>query len=216
MIRFVVFFLLCFSMLNVASSWAQSLETMVESENLPLLEDDVSVEIVPSDNAEQDSVLNEESVDSAQQVEGQMDGLEQSQNKNFDPSDYPSLLLTNQEYLAIIDARNSRGLVRPASDSEQMIDGAAMGEEQSIPMPPPEERYIRLGGILYKSPDSWTIWLNGARVTPDALPLEVIDFSVKKDYIEMKWFDEYTRQIIPIRLRANQRFHIDTRMFLPG
>jgi hypothetical protein len=32
----------------------------------------------------------------------------------------------------------------------------------------------------------------------------------------MKWFDEYTNQVFPIRLRPHQRFNIDARMFLPG
>ena len=79
-----------------------------------------------------------------------------------------------------------------------------------------EKREIILGGILYVSDDDWTIWLNGKRVTPKALPKEVIDLKVYDAHIEVKWFDDWTNQIFPIRLKTHQRFNIDTRIFLPG
>lgn len=77
-------------------------------------------------------------------------------------------------------------------------------------------REISLGGIVFKSSEQWTVWLNGRRITPDAIPREVLDLRVANDYIELKWFDAFTNQIFPIRLRAHQRFNIDSRIFLPG
>jgi hypothetical protein len=77
-------------------------------------------------------------------------------------------------------------------------------------------REISLGGIVFDSTKKWTIWLNNQRVTPDALPREIIDLKVKPEFVELKWFDSYTNQIYPIRLGAHQRFNLDTRIFLPG
>ena len=89
-------------------------------------------------------------------------------------------------------------------------------EEEILQLPPQEERYVTLGGIAYRSTKSWTIWLNGQRVTPDALPEEILDLKVFKSYVEMRWYDKYTKRIMPIRMRSNQRFHLDARIFLPG
>ncbi len=133
----------------------------------------------------------------------------------FNTDEYASLLFTFWEQTAIEDSRNSRGLVRAPSESELMRD-LNKKDEGPKAMPPPEERDIRLGGIVYRKKGDWTIWLNGKRVTPEALPEEILDLRVFKDYVEIKWFDEYTDQIFPIRLRPHQRFNIDTRIFLPG
>ncbi len=73
-----------------------------------------------------------------------------------------------------------------------------------------------LGGIVYAREGEWTIWLNGRRITPEAVPKEVLDLRVFEDYIEVKWLDDYTNQIFPLRLRTHQRFNMDTRVFLPG
>ena len=77
-------------------------------------------------------------------------------------------------------------------------------------------REISLGGIVYAAPEEWTVWLNGQRLTPDALPEEIIDIKVMEDFVQLKWFDSYTNLIFPVRLRAHQRFNLDTRIFLPG
>ena len=82
--------------------------------------------------------------------------------------------------------------------------------------PPAALRDVSLGGIAFESPDEWTIWLNGKRVTPDALPSEAIDLRVYRDFIEVKWFDSRSNQVYPIRLRPSQKFNLDTRIFLPG
>jgi hypothetical protein len=77
-------------------------------------------------------------------------------------------------------------------------------------------REISLGGIAYIAPKQWTIWLNDQRVQPDAIPKQIIDIKVSDDHVDLKWFDEYTNLIYPIRIRPHQRFNLDTRIFLPG
>ncbi|PJB71340.1 MAG: hypothetical protein CO093_05455 [Alphaproteobacteria bacterium CG_4_9_14_3_um_filter_47_13] len=77
-------------------------------------------------------------------------------------------------------------------------------------------RELSLGGILFATGEHWIVWLNGQRVTPDAVPKEVMDIHVRKDYVELKWFDSYSNLIYPIRLRPHQRFNLDSRIFLPG
>jgi len=122
----------------------------------------------------------------------------------------PSLFFTYWQHEAIQDAKNSRGVVRPPTQEE--LDAINQGEDFR---PDPGIRDITLGGIVYVKNGDWTIWLNGQRVTPDAVPEEVLDLRVHKNHIEVKWLDDYTDQVFPIRLRAHERFNLDTRMFLP-
>lgn len=112
----------------------------------------------------------------------------------------PSLFFSLWEHDLIVDARRGLKTRLPGDD-----DGVELGV-----------RDITLGGIVFVSAKEWTIWLNSVRVSPDALPEEVMDLKVHKDYIDIEWFDAGTNQIFPIRLRAHQRFNLDTRMFLPG
>ncbi len=123
----------------------------------------------------------------------------------------PSLFFTYWQHEAIQDAKNSRGVVRPPTKAE--LEAIKKGEDFK---PKPGVRDITLGGIVYVKAGDWTVWLNGQRITPDAVPTEILDLRVYKDYIEVKWMDEYTDQVFPIRLRAHERFNLDTRMFLPG
>ncbi len=80
----------------------------------------------------------------------------------------------------------------------------------------PGVRELALGGISYRGEDDWTIWLNGQRITPKALPDQIHDLSVTGEYVDIKWYDSYTNIIFPVRLRPHQRFNLDTRIFLPG
>lgn len=130
------------------------------------------------------------------------------------PEDMAPLVFSVWEQKAIEDARNARGLVRPPTEAELMRD-LKLDEAEKV-KPPPEKRYVSLGGIIYNSKDDWAIWLNGSRVTPDALPKEAIDLVVTKEFIDIKWLDDYTNRIFPIRLRPHQRFNVDMRIFLPG
>lgn len=114
----------------------------------------------------------------------------------------PSLFFSRWEHDLIADARlglTSSGPIPVA------IDGSDPGL-----------RDITLSGIVFRSSSDWTVWLNNVRVTPGAIPPEVIDIKVYKEYIELEWFDRSKNLIYPIRLRAHQRFNLDTRMFLPG
>lgn len=126
----------------------------------------------------------------------------------FKPEKIRSLFFTSWQHDAIVDAKKSRGLARPPTESELRT----LDKEP----PKPGERDLTLDGIVFVSTEDWTIWLNGMRVTPSAIPKEVIDLRVFKEYIEVKWLDEYTNQVFPIRLRAHQRFNLDMRIFLPG
>lgn len=118
----------------------------------------------------------------------------------------PSLFFTLWQYQSIQDAKNSKGYVRAPTDSEL--------NDQTPPEPGLRE--ISLGGIAYRANDDWTVWMNGQRVTPQAIPKEVLDLKVYKNFIEVKWLDEYTNRIFPLRLRPHQRFHLDQRLFLTG
>lgn len=129
------------------------------------------------------------------------------------PRDIPSLFFTFWQHETIRGAKRARGVgvARPPAEGE--LD--ALSQEQ-MPKPLPEEREIRLAGIVYAGKGDWTIWLNGKRITPDAVPKEVMELQVFKEYIDVKWFDEYTNKIFPVRLRPHQRFNMDTLIFLPG
>ena len=113
----------------------------------------------------------------------------------------PSLFFTVWEHDLVIDARRGLTTRMPGTDD---------GVTQTGP------RDVALGGIVYRGAKNWVIWLNELQVSPTAIPDEVIDLKVFKDYVELEWFDASTNQIFPIRLRPHQRFNLDTRMFLPG
>lgn len=124
----------------------------------------------------------------------------QVKSKNIDPNSIPSLFFTPGTLALIRDARF--GLV-----------ASLPGEGSNLPTGP---REIGLQGIVYNGVDEWTIWLNDQRVTPRAIPPEVIDLRVTEKYIDLKWFDASTNAIYPIRLRPHQRFNLDAKLFLPG
>lgn len=123
----------------------------------------------------------------------------------------PSLFFTYWQYKAILEAQQSRGVVRAPTKAE--LEALDRGDDFE---PDAGIRNITLGGIVYKSNDDWVIWLNGQRVTPNAVPKEILDLRVFKNYIEVKWLDDFTNNIFPLRLRAHQRFNLDARIFLPG
>lgn len=120
--------------------------------------------------------------------------------------DMPTLFFTMWQHALLQEAKIGL-LTRAPTQSE--LDSDNPNNVKGI-------REISLGGIVFDTSKKWTIWLNGQRVTPDALPKEIIDLKVKEDFIELKWFDSFSNQIYPIRLGAHQRFNLDTRIFLPG
>ncbi len=129
----------------------------------------------------------------------------------IDTNKIPSLFFTYWQHQSIRDSKSVRGVVRPPTEEE--LAAIERGDDLK---PDPSERYLALSGIVFTNDDDWTIWFNGKRVTPDAVPSEVLDLKVHKDFIELKWFDDYTNQVFPIRLRSHQRFNMDQRIFLPG
>ncbi len=162
-----------------------------------------SVEIIDGANGEMVSALPDPHARTAgmsrieREINERLDFLKPS----VDVNSMPSLFMSVWEHDLVIDAR--RGLVTrdPVTDD---------GITESGP------RDVSLGGIVYLARGEWTIWLNSMRVSPTAIPDQIIDLKVFKDYIELEWFDAPTNQIYPIRLRPHQRFNLDTRMFLPG
>lgn len=117
----------------------------------------------------------------------------------------PTLFFTKWQHALLVETR-AGARTRPVSDADLDDDG------QVVKGP----REIGLSGIVYTNSDKWVIWLNNQRVAPDAIPEEVMDLNVFANYVELEWFDAYTNQIYPIRLRPHQRFNLDNRIFLPG
>lgn len=132
--------------------------------------------------------------------------------ETVEPSSIPSLVFTPAQHALLREARIGFNTRMPTL--QELKDNPDPNDPNY--RPPTALREISLGGIVFYSPDDWTIWLNGKRVTPDALPGEALDLRVYKEYIELRWFDSGTNQVYPVRLRPNQRFNIDGRMFLPG
>lgn len=133
-------------------------------------------------------------------------------NDIYERSSVPSLIFKPNQYALLREARIGFNTRAPTSAE---IARAGNPNDPNY-RPPMTLRDIKLGGIAYNTPDDWTIWLNNSRVTPDALPAEAMDLRVYKDFIEVKWFDSVSNQVFPIRLRMNQRFNLDTHVFLPG
>jgi|GEM_PF-1855626 len=130
------------------------------------------------------------------------------------PQDLGSLFYLPWEY-ALLDEAKRGFLSRPPTPSE-LVDANASGAATPPEAREPGIRNIALSGIAYRSASQWTIWLNGQRLAPNALPEQIIDIKVTKTHVDMKWYDEYTNLIYPIRIRPHQRFNLDARIFLPG
>ena len=120
----------------------------------------------------------------------------------------PSLLFLPGEH-GMLQAAKASFLTRTPTNAE--LSASSDGDNGVTAV-----REISLGGILYTGDAHWVVWINNQRVTPDALLTEIIDVAVFKEYIDIKWFDRQTNRIYPIRLRPNQKFNLDARMFLPG
>lgn len=174
-----------------------------------------AVDVATPPVAENDGVVAQDpaQIDGAIEGEVALDEAPALVVAAINPNEIPSLVFTYWEYNAIQEAKSSRGNIASEESAEEQ--DFSMPEDNAA-KPPPEKRDIKLGGILYKTEKDWTIWLNGQRITPGAIPKEVIDLKVYEQYIEVKWYDRYTKQILPIRLRPHQRFNIDSRIFLPG
>lgn len=236
MIRFLSCCVLVAGLLLMASSFAVAQDffgTLRDKINEPLASTEnakpvVQVRQIPVNN-KAELVIERETEDGESELislPAPGEGEEVISEEDFNA--YPSLFLKTWQRREIFDVRNFRGKVYEAYIAElraqqkrdeleaSLRNQEAEDERKERMKPPPDKRYIALQGIIYTAPDDWVVWMNGQKITPGALPAEVIGFKVYESYVEMKWFDEYTNKIIPVRLRPMQRFHIDTRMFLPG
>lgn len=130
------------------------------------------------------------------------------------PDDLGSLMFTPWQQALLEEAR--RGFLSNREKTEIKKNNEVLGLTEPKKQPPknPGLRNISLGGIVFQSAENWTIWLNGVRVTPDKFPKQVTDLKVYKDHIELKWQDEYTDRIYPIRLKPQQIFNLDKRRFV--
>lgn len=120
------------------------------------------------------------------------------------PDEVGSIVLTMWEHLLVEEWRQTENIAARPADPGEVKSG------------PTGLRELSLGGIIFRNTDDWTVWLNGQRIKPDALPKEVMDINVAKKHVELKWYDATTNLIYPIRLRPHQRFNLDSKMFLPG
>jgi hypothetical protein len=126
-----------------------------------------------------------------------------------DPRTIPSMFFSPWTQALIREYRLNPDKV---AISRNPVDGGGDGDGPRDP----GVREISLGGIVYVNSKDWTIWFNGERVTPRAMPEQVHDLEVRKNFIDVKWYDPYTNIIYPVRLRPHQRFNLDARIFLPG
>ena len=123
------------------------------------------------------------------------------------PEGFRSLFFNEAEHKALGDALARRAPEAPvavASPEPLVADDA----------PPP--RTLHLSGIVYAAPEDWSIWLNGRQVTPQRQLPELRDIRVSRDQVELQWYDEQTKTVVPVRLRPQQRFNLDTLDFMQG
>ena len=161
---------------------------------------EVNTSVVPQNALPQDGVLPSEQAQN-DEVSSEPKVI-LSLRDDVDVSDIHSLFFTPEALALLRDA--IKGLNTNPSDG-----GGNNPKDPGV-------RELALGGIVYTAADDWTIWLNGRRITPNAIPGEIFDLTVQKEYVDIKWYDAYTNRLYPVRLRANERFNLDSRLFLTG
>lgn len=129
---------------------------------------------------------------------------------SFNLGQIGSVFLTNIEQNIIASARK---LFVTRMPSEEEFINEQNSDQDNVQQSP---REVVLNGLLYLSNNDWVVWINSVKITPKNLPPEIIDIRVSKDFIRLKWLDVQTNQIFPIKLKAKQKFNLDTRIFLPG
>lgn len=135
------------------------------------------------------------------------DAKKHLRDSTLTPELVESLLFTAWQHALLQEAKI--GFTTRAPDSSSDGGASAQGGEPGI-------RELSLGGIAFYTPTRWTVWMNSVRITPDAIPDQVLDIKVSRSHIDIKWFDRYTNRIYPVRLRPHERFNLDSRIFLPG
>jgi hypothetical protein len=155
----------------------------------------------------------------------------------FDPATLnPIIAKVNQDALAELARLNSKGAEVPSvmfNPSEQAalssaiavyesgnfikpIDPSELPSDDVVEVKLDDSRNLSLAGISYGDGKNWVVWLNKQRLTPTRLPPQIKGIKVYKHYIEIRWMDDESKNIVPVRLRPNQRFNLDTQTFLPG
>jgi hypothetical protein len=131
------------------------------------------------------------------------------------PEGYRSLFYTEKEHKALLDsiARKITPLSRGDNEEEITAEDQVIAVKEQGPPPP---RILHLSGIVYTSPQDWTLWLNGKRVSPKEMLPAIKDLRVAKEFIDLKWLDATSGETVPVRLRPHQRFNIDSKTFMPG
>jgi hypothetical protein len=128
-----------------------------------------------------------------------------------------SLFYTESQFNTLNEAIKRRNYSAVTEEGDvtysEPSDGMEEGDEERVK---PANREVYLSGLVFVHEKDWTVWLNGMRVKPDAIPDEIKDIKVYKTHIDIKWFDDYNNKIYPIRLKPHQRFNVDTHVFLPG
>lgn len=143
-------------------------------------------------------------------------------NEIYNPPSIQSLIFTPGQQALLREARNGFNAKAPSVDEDKKEeDGSGTTDEKGLQYDEEEQvtagsRTISLSGIVFISPDDWTIWINKMRITPANLPKQALDLRVYRDFIELQWFDAKSNQVFPIRLRPNQTFNLDGKVFLPG
>lgn len=75
---------------------------------------------------------------------------------------------------------------------------------------------LHLSAIVYFSPSSWTIWLNGERVTPDRWPKHIEALAVERDSIQVKLRIGGDRLPLSVQLWPNQTYIVSTENVVEG
>lgn len=81
----------------------------------------------------------------------------------------------------------------------------------------PPDRVISVGGVFYRTPGNWVVWMNGHKVTPKSLLPEIVDIVVRdSSKVNLQWYDAGLNKVIAITLRPHQTYDIPTGILLPG
>lgn len=107
----------------------------------------------------------------------------------------------------------SQGIMTVGDEATAGTTGEAQAEQQPVDR---GRRVLTLSGVVYQSPNDWTIWLNGERVTPKNIPENVRGLIVHTDHIRLRWFDRAENRIVNIALRPHQQYNLDLDTILPG
>ncbi len=142
-----------------------------------------------------------------------------------------SLLLSDADLEVIMEALyggDEEVEVEEAEDTAEVvvIEPKPVATEPAIPetAPPPIRKKVRpvgpatlyLSAIVYIGPETWTIWINGVRVTPDMRVGGIDIVSVGRDAIRLKMRVLTNRPPVSVRLRPNQTFVAATRAVIEG